>query len=258
MNKLVDRKKIRQEIQEELIKKEKWQKLLQEKKGWLDKVMVVVKRQWQEKVRTKVEVFEQKYPSFKKEFKEKIIIWAEKTNTRIDNFLLRLKEKIWEIRYLGLIILFLILGIINFRNQYFRFSQDEYSQKLERLNFYPKVSKLKLDLAKYVFERGNKEIALFLLSETEQDLAWLNRIGLKNVVEKKISKVREYLKIPQKKEMYLMELEAETTTLPYSWQLLYKRAEVEAELYRKKELEKTLALIKWLNPSLENIEKEFK
>lgn len=257
MDKLLDRKKIREERQGEIERKEQWEKVLKEKKRWLDRVMVVAKRSWQEKVEIKVKEFEKNYPKFQKKIKDKVENWADKTNTRIDDILLDCKERIWELRYLGLMILILVLGLINIRSQYFRFPEDEFSQKLERLNFYPKASNLKLDLAKYVFERGNKEIALSLLSEAEQDLAWLNKVGLNSVVERKISKVSDYLKIPQKKEMYLVELEKEITTLPYSWQLLYKKAEIEAELFKQEELKKTLALIKWLNPSLENLENQF-
>lgn len=178
-------------------------------------------------------------------------LWITSTIIGIRCTLGFVKRSLWQLRYSILLVLLLVQTLFNLNSQFYRFGFRSIDTAIRNLNYWPLLPQSNLTMAKESFDIGHEEMALLYLEKTGKQLQKLELFQLDDLIRPSYTKIQKYIATPEQKRVELNKVNTLLKDTPYSWELLLRKAELEAELYLQKELEKTLALICWINPQFE-------
>jgi len=159
-----------------------------------------------------------------------------------------LGSKTWSLRFPLLSIVVVCLAWLNICNLNMRFPDQPLKSAIKAVNAWPTLPSSSLLMVKAAFNNGYQDLATTYLTYATSQVKQLEAFCLNIPYSSQLREVKEHIETPQKLRTELQAVEKDIDKAPYSWQLLLRKAKLEAELYQQKELEKTLALITWLYP----------
>jgi hypothetical protein len=142
----------------------------------------------------------------------------------------------------------IVLILVNVFSEISRFDNKNFVKNIRSVNYWPKIPTSLISLSQETFLWGNEALSDTFLDLASEQMKKYSRFGFAWIFAKQYDEMQKYVIIPKKKKDYLNLIEKQMDEKPYSWQLMLKRSEIEAELFMDSELENDIKQIRWLYP----------
>ena len=158
------------------------------------------------------------------------------------------KDKKYLQFLLPLILGFLILTLIWQKTEGFLFKKAQFNVSL-----WPQIPFSHLAFSRDLFEKGQKDLSQKQFEIGKNQVEILNKVYLGFLFERDLLETEKIINQEGDIKKQLEILEEQLEEMPYSWQLLLKKAVLSYQIYENEKAEDAWSLAYWLDPNNEEV-----